>query len=77
MIILTLKWLITLLIIRILKLIYKNNYNIKELFLNNFNSNDTLSIDKEQLNMDIFDKYKEFIPCYEGKIYNTSYQYIY
>ena len=60
-----------------LRLLYKNNHNIKELYLNNFNSNTTLIINKEQLNMDIFDKCKQFIPYYQNKIYNPTYQYFY
>lgn len=60
-----------------LRLLYKNNHNIKELYLNNFNSNTTLTINKEQFNMDIFDKYKHFTPYYQGQIYNPSYQYFY
>lgn len=55
-----------------LRLLYKNNHNIKELYLNNFNSITTLTINKELLNMDIFDKYKQFIPYYQDKIYNPS-----
>lgn len=55
-----------------LRLLYKNNHNIKELYLNNFNSNTTLTINKEQFNMDIFDKYKQFIPYYKDRIYNPS-----
>lgn len=55
-----------------LRLLYKNNHNIKELYLNNFNSNTTLTIHKEQLNMDIFDKCKQFIPYFQDKIYNLS-----
>lgn len=55
-----------------LRLLYKNHHNIKELYLNNFNSNTTLSMNKKQLNIDIFDKYKHFIPYYQDKIYNPS-----
>lgn len=39
-----------------LRLLYKNNYNIKELYLNNFNSNITLNIKPEFYNFSIFDK---------------------
>ena len=56
-----------------LRLLYKNNHNIKELYLNNFNSNTTLTIHKEQLNMDIFDKCKQFIPYFQDKIYIPSF----
>lgn len=60
-----------------LRLLYKNNHNIKELYLNNFNSNTTLTINNQFLNMDIFDKYKQFDTSYQNKIYNPSFQFIY
>ncbi len=39
-----------------LRLLYKNNYNIKELFLNNFNSHETLNINNANFNFSIFEK---------------------
>ena len=51
---------------------YKNNHNLKELYLNNFNSNTTLTINKEFLNFNIFDKYNNY-NLYSNKIYNPSF----
>ena len=39
-----------------LRLLYKNNNNIKLLFLNNYNKKEILTINKEPLNYSIFDK---------------------
>lgn len=39
-----------------LRLLFKNNYNIKELYLNNFNNNEILTIDKDVFNFNIFEK---------------------
>ncbi len=51
---------------------YKNNHNLKELYLNNFNSNTTLTINKEFLNFNIFDKYNNY-NLYSNKIYNPTF----
>lgn len=40
----------------ILRLLKKNNYNIKELFLNNINSNTVIDLNKENINFAMFDK---------------------
>lgn len=42
-----------------LRLLYKNKRNIKDLYLNNYNKKEILTINKEQLNFSIFEK-KEF-----------------
>lgn len=60
-----------------LRLLFKNRLNIKQLYLNNFNSNEILTFNTNPLNLDIFDSYKQFIPYYKGKLYNPSYQYFY
>lgn len=39
-----------------LRLLNKNNYNIKELFLNNINSNEIIDLNKNHINFSIFDK---------------------
>ena len=49
-----------------------NKQNIKKLFLNNFNSNEVKNIKIEHLNFDIFDKYKQFTPTYEGKLFTPN-----
>lgn len=46
--------------------------NLKELYLNNFNSNTTLTINKEFLNFNIFDKYNNY-NLYSNKIYNPAF----
>ena len=58
-----------------LRMLYKNNQNIKKLYLNNFNSNEIITINKEELNFDIFERNKQFIPLYEGKLYHPVLQY--
>ena len=58
-----------------LRMLYKNNQNIKKLYLNNFNSNEIITINKEKLNFDIFERNKQFIPLYEGKLYHPVLQY--
>lgn len=58
-----------------IRLLYKNNHNIKKLYLNNFNSNTILTLNKDQLNMDIFNKYKQFIPSYKDKLFNPIFQF--
>src|SRR5574344_875954 len=51
-----------------IRLLFKNNYNIKELYLNNFNSNITLTINQNQLNFDMFErKHSNFNPL---KLFN-------
>lgn len=55
-----------------LRLKYINKQNIKKLYLNNFNSSEIKNITIEHLNMDIFDKYKKFIPIYEGKLFTPN-----
>jgi hypothetical protein len=64
-----------------IRLLFKNNFNIKRLFFNNFNSKDILTINKEQLNFNIFDKsgtYKCFSPIpisYSDTIYDPTFSY--
>ena len=58
-----------------LRMLYKNNQNIKKLYLNNFNSNEIITINKEKLNFDIFERNKQFIPLYECKLYHPVLQY--
>lgn len=43
-----------------LRLLYKNNNNIKELFLNNFNSKVKLTVNNKELNYSLFDKKDTF-----------------
>lgn len=47
-----------------IRLLFKNNENIKQLYLNNFNKNEIVDYKKEELNFDILDKRKQFIPYY-------------
>lgn len=47
-----------------IRLLLKNNENIKQLYLNNFNKKEIKNYKKEQLNFDILDKRKQFIPYY-------------
>jgi len=49
-----------------------NGQNIKKLFFNNFNSKEIKNISMEHLNFDIFDKYKQFIPIYQNKLYTPN-----
>ena len=55
-----------------IRLLFKNNENIKLLFLNNFNNSKILTFNKEILNYDVYDKYKQFIPSYQGKFFPTA-----
>lgn len=58
-----------------IRMLFKNNQNIKKLYLNNFNSSEIITISKDTLNFDIFDKYKLFIPSYVDKLYHPTFQY--
>src|SRR5574344_1358876 len=49
-----------------------NGQKIKKLFFNNFNSKQIKNISMEHLNFDIFDKYKQFIPIYQNKLYTPN-----
>ena len=53
-----------------IRMLFKNIKNIKKLYLNNFNSNNIITINKEELSFDVFDRYKQFIPSYEGNLYH-------
>lgn len=55
-----------------IRLLFKNNENIKKLYLNNFNKKQIVDYKKETLNFDVFDKYKQFIPSYKDKLFNPS-----
>ena len=55
-----------------LRLKYINKQNIRKLYLNNFNSVKVKNISIEHLNMDIFDKFKQFIPVYQDKLFTPS-----
>lgn len=52
-----------------LRLLYKNDENIKLLYLNNINHDDIKTFSNEILNFDIFNKYKQFIPTYKDKLF--------
>ena len=54
-----------------IRLLYKNNEDIKQLYLNNFNNKKVIEY-KEELNFDIFDKYKQFVPIYQNKLYTPN-----
>ena len=47
-----------------IRLLFKNNENLKQLYLNNFNIKEIINYKKEELNFDILDKRKQFIPYY-------------
>lgn len=55
-----------------IRLLYKNKNNLKLLYLNNFNKDNIIEYKKENLNYDIFDKFKQFIPMYKDKIYTPD-----
>lgn len=55
-----------------LRLKYINKQNIRKLYLNNFNSVEVKNLSIEHLNMDIFDKFKQFIPIYQDKLFTPS-----
>lgn len=55
-----------------IRLLFKNNENIKELYLNNFNKEEITDYKKETLNFDIFNHDRTFIPSYENKIFTPS-----
>ena len=56
-----------------LRLKYINKQNLKKLYLNNFNSNKIQNITVEHLNFDIFNKHKQFIPLYQGKLFTPNF----
>ncbi len=56
-----------------IRLLFKNIHYIKKLYLNNFNSNTILTINKKELNFDIFDEYKQFTPNYH--LFNPIFQF--
>lgn len=56
-------------------MLFKNNQSVKKLYFNNFNSEEIITVNKEQLNLDIFDRYKQFVPLYEDKLYHPILQY--
>ena len=55
-----------------IRLHYKNGNNLKELYLNNFNSNTTLTFNKDFLNFNIFDK-TSYYNYLNNKIYNPTF----
>jgi len=55
-----------------IRLLFKNNENIKLLYLNNFNKTKIVDYKNEELNFDIFDKYKQFTPIYQNKLFTPS-----
>lgn len=55
-----------------LRLKHINKNNIKQLYLENFNSNEIKKIIIEHLNFDIFDRYKQFIPIYQEKLFTPT-----
>ncbi len=50
----------TLKILLKIRLLFKNNHNIKKLYLNNINKKDTLEYKREHLNFSIFNKQEEY-----------------
>ena len=54
-----------------LRLLNRNNHNIKFLYLNNINNIDKLTINKDKLNLDYLDKNKSNIPYNITKLYST------
>ena len=64
-----------------IRLLFRNNENIKLLYLNNYNKDEILTYDEEQLNFDIFDRYKNkqsnLIHGMDCKTYTTKYNFIY
>lgn len=55
-----------------IRLHYKNNDNLKELYLNNYNSNTTLTFNNTSLNFNIFDNFQSY-NYINNKIYNPTF----
>jgi len=55
-----------------IRLLFRNQENIKLLYLNNYNYKKVTTYSKEILNFDIFDKFKQFIPSYKDKLYTPN-----
>lgn len=55
-----------------IRLLYKNKENLKLLYLNNLNKEEIIEYKKENLNFDIYDNYKQFIPGYKDKLYTPN-----
>ena len=53
-----------------LRLLNRNNQNIKKLYLNNINKKDKLIINQEQLNMDILNKNRNTNPYAINYLYS-------
>lgn len=51
---------------------YINKQNIRKLYFNNYNSTEIKKISIEHLNMDIFDRYKQFSTSYHDKLFIPS-----
>ena len=54
-----------------LRLLNRNNHNIKQLFLNNINNSNKLTINQENLNMDYLNKDKDNTPYSIKNVYST------
>lgn len=55
-----------------IRLLFRNQENIKLLYLNNYNYEEIRTYSKEILNFDIYDKFKQFIPKYKDKLYTPN-----
>ena len=55
-----------------IRLHYKNNDNLKELYLNNYNSNTTLTFNNASFNFNIFNKFQSY-NYINNKIYNPAF----
>ena len=55
-----------------IRLLFKNKNNVKKLFLNNFNHKEIKNYKNTILNFDILDKYKQFIPIYQDKLFTPT-----
>lgn len=55
-----------------IRLLFKNNENIKLLYLNNFNNNIIIDYKKETLNFDLFNQSKKIDHSYQKQLYTPS-----
>lgn len=55
-----------------IRLLFKNNENIKMLYLNNFNNNIIIDYKKENLNFDIYNNSNKFDYSYQKKLYTPA-----
>ncbi|MDE5540143.1 MAG: hypothetical protein K2J20_06645, partial [Bacilli bacterium] len=55
-----------------IRLLFKNNENIKLLYLNNFNHSEIIELNHQNLNFNIFDK-NYSVPLYKKYLFNPAF----